>query len=108
MDNSEKKQLGINISQEAAKGTYSNLAIITHSVSEFVIDFASALPGLPKAEVHSRIIMTPDNAKRLFRALQDNIIKYESQFGNIIIDGPKPKGTINFEDFHGGNSGHNS
>jgi len=100
MENNEKKQLGIDIRPEVAKGTYSNLAIISHSRGEFVIDFAAMLPGMPKAEVQSRILMTPENAKRLFLALQDNIIKFEGQFGNIGLDEmPKPKGTFNFEDF---------
>ena len=86
-----EKELSIELKPEVAKGTYSNLAIITHSRSEFVIDFASMLPGLPKPEVHNRIIMTPEHAKRLFLALQDNINKYESQHGQIVLGGePKP------------------
>ena len=78
-----EKELSIELKPDVAKGTYSNLAIITHSRSEFIIDFASMLPGLPKPEVHNRIIMTPEHAKRLFMALQDNINKYESQHGPI-------------------------
>lgn len=107
MENNEKKQLGVNINPEVAKGTYSNLAIISHSKNEFVVDFAAMLPGMPKAEVQNRIIMNPENAKRLFLAIQDNIIKFENQFGTIILDEmQRPKGTFNFEDFgpHGGNS----
>ena len=80
-----EKEVSIELKQEVAKGSYSNLAIITHSRSEFIIDFASMLPGLPKPEVHNRIIMTPEHAKRLFLALQDNLNKYESQNGPIII-----------------------
>ncbi|MCX4337131.1 MAG: DUF3467 domain-containing protein [Bacteroidales bacterium] len=85
-----EKEVSIELKQEVAKGSYSNLAIITHSRSEFIIDFASMLPGLPKPEVHNRIIMTPEHAKRLFLALQDNLNKYESQNGTIII-GEAPK-----------------
>jgi len=64
-------------------GAYSNLAIITHSHSEFVCDFVQVMPGMPKARVRSRIIMTPENAKRFMRALIDNVQKYEQQFGMI-------------------------
>lgn len=71
--------------EEIAKGTYSNLAIISHSNTEFIIDFASIMPGLPKSNVCSRIIMTPQNAKRLLRALADNISKFEEQNG-VIVD----------------------
>jgi hypothetical protein len=73
----EKKQISLDLKPEIAKGSYSNLAIITHSRSEFIIDFATMLPGLPKPEIGSRLIMTPEHAKRLLMALQDNIIKYE-------------------------------
>ncbi len=108
MENNETKQLGVNISPDVAKGTYSNLAIISHSKNEFVVDFAAMLPGMPKAEVQSRIIMNPENAKRLFLAIQDNIIKFENQFGTILLDEQKKSkgGTFNFEDFGpiGGNS----
>lgn len=88
MDNNEKK-LSLELKPEIAKGTYSNLAIITHSHSEFIIDFASMLPGLPKPEVTNRIIMSPEHAKRLYLALQDNISKYESQNGPISLGEPK-------------------
>lgn len=84
-----EKELSIELKQDVAKGSYSNLAIITHSNSEFIIDFATMLPGLPKPEVGNRIIMTPEHAKRLFLALQDNISKYESQNGPIKISGNK-------------------
>jgi len=82
----EKKnagQINIELKEDVAQGTYSNLAIITHSPSEFVIDFVRIMPGLPKAEVKSRIILTPEHAKRLLMALQDNIAKYESVHGPI-------------------------
>ena len=81
----KEKGFSIDIKPEVAHGSYSNLAIITHSRSELIIDFASMLPGLPKPEVHNRIIMTPEHAKRLFLALQDNINKYESQYGPISL-----------------------
>jgi len=101
-NNSAKKQLQLELSPETAKGLYSNLAIITHSRSEFVIDFASVLPGLPKAQVGSRIIMTPEHAKRLLNALQDNFIKYENQFGFVDLSTGQQKkdgGTFNLEGF---------
>jgi hypothetical protein len=78
-------QLNIELSEEIAQGSYSNLAIITHSPSEFVIDFVRIMPGIPKANVKSRIILTPEHAKRLMMALQDNVIKYESLHGSIQI-----------------------
>ena len=83
----EKKEqkMDLTISEEVAKGVYSNLAILSHSENEFFVDFASLSPGIPKAVVRSRVIMTPVNAKRLLRALQDNVSKYEEQFGKIEI-----------------------
>ena len=85
------KEISFDIKPEVAKGSYANLALITHSHSEFIIDFASMLPGFPKPEVSNRIIMTPEHAKRLYLALQDNINKYESQHGQIALGGePKP------------------
>ena len=80
---SQNKEINIELNGSVAQGSYSNLAIITHSSCEFIIDFARILPGLPKAEVNSRIIMTPEHAKRLFLALQDNLSKFENQFGEI-------------------------
>lgn len=100
MNNEKEQQMSIELKQDIAKGTYSNLAIITHSHSEFILDFATILPGLPKPEVGSRIVMTPEHAKRLLMALQDNIMKYESQNGPIVLPG-EPKGTFNL----GGMSG---
>ncbi len=84
-DQQEKKQKKINIelSEEMAEGIYSNLAMITHSNAEFIIDFIKMMPGGPKAKVKSRIILTPQHAKRLLRALQDNIKKYEDMHGEI-------------------------
>ncbi len=78
-----KNKLNIELSDEVAEGTYSNLAIITHSRSEFIVDFIKMLPGIPKAKVKSRIILTPQHAKRLIKALQDNMKKFEQMHGNI-------------------------
>ena len=83
-----EKEFSIELKQDVAKGTYSNLAIITHSRSEFIIDFATMLPGLPKPEVSNRIIMTPDNMKRLSQAIADNVRKYENEFGEIELNEP--------------------
>lgn len=79
----KKNQLNIELSEEVAEGVYSNLAIITHSNAEFVLDFVRVMPGVPKAKVKSRIVLTPQHAKRLMRALNDNITKYESAHGQI-------------------------
>ncbi len=78
-----KNQINIELSDEISQGTYSNLAIITHSVSEFILDFVRIMPGIPKAQVKSRIIITPEHAKRLMTALQDNLAKYETVHGPI-------------------------
>ncbi|MGM0619595.1 MAG: DUF3467 domain-containing protein, partial [Bacteroidota bacterium] len=80
MDEKKQKQqqLNIELSEEVAQGIYSNLAVITHSSSEFVVDFVRIMPGVPKANVKSRVILTPEHAKRLLMALQDNIKKFES------------------------------
>jgi len=85
--NSENKkkqnQLDIELPEEVAQGVYSNLVIISHSSSEFILDYVRLMPGLPKAKVQTRIILTPEHAKRLLSALQDNISKYEAMFGPI-------------------------
>ena len=85
MDDKKKQNqhLNIELSEEIADGTYSNLAIITHSNAEFVIDFIKVMPGMPKAKVKSRIVLTPQHAKRLQKALADNIKKFESVHGEI-------------------------
>ena len=83
--NKQQHQLNIELSEKEGEGIYSNLAIITHSTAEFVIDFTRILPGVPKAKVFSRIIMTPQHAKLLAAALKDNIQKYESKFGEIKV-----------------------
>ncbi len=81
--NQDQQQINIELTEEMADGTYANLAIITHSFAEFVIDFVNVMPGLPKAKVKSRVVMTPQHAKKLMRALIDNIKRYESANGVI-------------------------
>lgn len=84
MENQNKPtQIDIELSEEIAEGIYSNLAIITHSQSEFVIDFVKMMPGVPKAKVKSRIVLTPQHAKRLVKALADNVATYEQINGKI-------------------------
>ena len=79
----EENQINIELSEEMAEGVYANLAMIAHSNSEFVIDFIRLMPGVPKAKVKSRVILTPEHAQRLLLALEDNIRKYELNFGEI-------------------------
>lgn len=83
MEHNEENQLNIELSEEIADGIYSNLAIITHSNSEFVVDFIKVMPGVPKAKVKARVLLTPQHAKRLLAALADNISKYEQANGPI-------------------------
>ncbi len=83
MDNEKTNELKISLDEAMAQGTYSNLAIIAHSPSEFIIDFVRVMPGTKNAKVHSRIIMTPEHTKRLLRALEDNVRRYEAQNGEI-------------------------
>ncbi len=103
MEEQSPQQINIELGEKEAEGIYSNLAIITHSPAEFVIDFTRVLPGVPKAKVHARIIMTPQHAKMLLNAIKDNIDKYEKKFGEIKLVGeiaggqgmgfqPSPKG----------------
>lgn len=94
--------LKIDLKPEVAKGSYSNMAIIAHSSTEFILDFASMLPGFSKPEVHDRIIMNPEHAKRLLYVLQDNILKYESQNGPIVLPEAN-KGSFPMGGFGGGN-----
>jgi hypothetical protein len=89
-------QINIELSEDIAEGIYSNLAMIAHSNSEFVIDFIRLMPGVPKAKVKSRIVITPEHAKRLSNALIDNIRKYEDTFGDIKKTEDAPKFPINF------------
>jgi hypothetical protein len=81
--NQQPNQLNIEISEEVAEGAYANLAIITHSHAEFVIDFVNVMPGTPKSKVKSRIILTPQHAKRFMKALTENITRFESLNGKI-------------------------
>ena len=90
----QENQLNIELNEETAEGTYSNLAIISHSSSEFVIDFIKVMPGMPKAKVKSRILMTPEHIKRLMNALEENIQKFEATNGKIKDLGPVPQGGI--------------
>lgn len=93
---SPKNQINIELTEEIAQGTYSNLAMITHSNSEFVFDFIRLVPNVPKAKVKSRIIMTPEHAKRLMFALKDNLAKYEAVHGDIKDLGQGPILPMNF------------
>lgn len=79
-------QIQIELPEEVAQGVYANLAIIAHSSSEFVFDFVRIVPGVPKVKVKERLIMAPENAKRLLYALQDNLVKYEEQYGPVRTD----------------------
>jgi len=83
----QKQQINVELGEKEAEGIYSNLALITHSAAEFVIDFTRMLPGVPKTKVYSRIIMTPQHAKSFMNALEENIGKFEKQFGEITIHG---------------------
>lgn len=99
MENQEQQgqQIDIELNEELAEGTYSNLAIITHSNAEFVLDFIRVMPGVPKAKVKSRIILTPHHAKRLLLALSENVSRYENSFGEIEVqDGNEPPFPMNF------------
>src|ERR1700709_697184 len=85
MEEQNENQLDIELSEEVAEGIYSNLAIITHSNAEFVLDFIRVMPGVPKAKVKSRIVLTPEHAKRLLTALEKNLEKFEATNGRIKI-----------------------
>lgn len=95
--NNDKDQnpFNIELDEKIAEGTYSNLAIINHSDTEFVVDFVNIMPGVPKARVKSRIILTPQHAKRLLRALEDNIGRFEATNGEI-LDSENPNLPMNF------------
>jgi len=92
-----KKQIQIELSPEAADGVFANLNIITHSPSEFILDFARLLPGVPKAKVHARVILTPAGAKALHRSLGENVERFEKTHGEIRLPGPHEQpGPIGF------------
>ena len=88
-NNNPQNQINIELSEDIADGIYSNLAIIYHSHSEFVLDFVRLMPNVPKAKVKARIVLTPQHAKRLLKALHDNLNKYENQFGAVIDNEPQ-------------------
>lgn len=90
MNEVKKGGIEIQLDEQIAQGTYCNLAIIAHSTSEFIIDFATMLPGLPKARVKSRVVLTPEHAKRLLLSLQENITRYENAVGKINIPTKQP------------------
>jgi len=95
----EKKkgnQINIELPEDIAEGVYSNLAIIAHSRSEFIVDFIRMVPNVPKAKVKSRVILTPEHAKRLMKALNDNIKKFEAQHGAISDTPDNPFPNMNF------------
>ena len=93
---SEQNQINIELTEEIAEGQYANLAMIAHSNSEFVIDFIRLMPGIPKAKVKARIVITPEHAKRLLAALSDNITKFEESFGTIKSTSDVPSFPMNF------------
>jgi hypothetical protein len=96
MEEQNENQLNIELSEEVAEGVYSNLAIITHSNTEFVLDFIRVMPGVPKAKVKSRIVLTPEHAKRLVSAIQDNIEKFEAVNGRIKVQPESADFPMNF------------
>jgi hypothetical protein len=89
-DPNQGQQINIELGEKEAEGIYSNLAIISHSPAEFVIDFTRILPGVPRARVHSRVIMTPQHARLFLSALEENIAKYERQYGEIQVNAAGP------------------
>lgn len=96
MDNNNNQDKGgqqfqLELPQDVAQGSYANLAIITHSSSDFILDFARIMPGVPKPQVKSRVILAPEHAKRLLQALQENILRYEREFGKIQIPNQQPR-----------------
>lgn len=97
MENQDQaNQINIELSEEMAEGIYSNLAMIAHSNTEFVIDFIRLMPGVPKAKVKSRIVMTPEHAVRFLQALKDNLDRYQDSFGDIKDMSDMPKIPFNF------------
>lgn len=84
-EQNNQHKLEFELTPEVAQGQYSNLAIIAHSASEFILDFAAMLPGMPKAKVKSRIVTTPEHAKKMLLSLQENVARYERNFGQINI-----------------------
>ena len=97
-EDGNRNQINIHLNEEVAQGIYSNLAVINHSSSEFILDFIRVMPGVQNADVKSRVILTPEHAKRFLNALQDNIQKYEELYGEIQVDkkGKGPDIPMNF------------
>ena len=95
--NDQQQSLQLELPQDVAQGEYANFAIITHSSSDFIIDFARVLPGVAKAQVKSRVILAPEHAKRLLGALQENIMRYEKAFGPSRIPEQQSQGIAPFE-----------
>jgi len=96
MSKPAQKSISVELKEQEAEGIYANLALITHSASEFILDFARIMPGMQKARIHARIVMTPQNFKNLQRAILDNIGRYENQYGTITVQG-QPLPSVNFE-----------
>lgn len=95
-EESRPQQVNIEIGEKESEGIYSNFVLIAHSPSEFILDFARMLPGLPKAKVFARIVMTPQHTRLLFSALEENIKKYEDRFGEIKVQGKEPGRPVGF------------
>jgi len=95
--NQPQKQINIELGEKESEGIYSNLALITHSPSEFIIDFARVLPGTPKSKVYARIVMTPQHIRMLQNALEENVKKYENRFGKIKLLGKEDEKDIGFQ-----------
>lgn len=95
--NQPQKRINIELGEKESEGIYANLALITHSPSEFIIDFARVLPGTPKSKVYARIVMTPQHVKMLQNALEENIKKYENRFGKINLLGKEAEKDIGFQ-----------
>jgi len=95
--NQPQKRINIELGEKESEGIYGNLALITHSPSEFIIDFARVLPGTPKSKVYARIVMTPQHVKMLQNALEENIKKYENRFGKINLLGKEAEKDIGFQ-----------
>lgn len=93
----QHQQINVELGEKEAEGIYSNLALISHSPAEFVMDFTRMLPGVPKAKVFARIIMTPQHAKSFLKALEDNVNKFEKQFGEIKLFGDNKQKPFGFQ-----------
>ena len=97
MEAQQQQQINVELGEKEAEGIYSNLALISHSGAEFVMDFTRMLPGVPKAKVFARIIMTPQHTKSFLNALEDNLRKYEGQFGEIKLFGDNKEKSYGFQ-----------